>query len=223
VTAPCPLRAAKDRGRALRGLALAAVAGLAGCAFLPRAPTPTPLEGEWARQRDGATRRAFVYDGLRHRATCTATHLSLAVREARARRLGEWLGWTPVELEQRLAQERKEAAEGEEFEVALYTAEPRFNNLDAPRTDWRVALKVDGADLLARKITAVDRDAATLGLFPFIGPFDVVYRVVVPLAQGGPVDGREYTLQLASALGKLDLDFGAREGAITPQQPVPPP
>jgi hypothetical protein len=208
---------------AARAAAVAALAVLGGCALLPRAPSPTTLEGEWAAKRDPSTRRAFLYDGLTHRATATATHLSLAVREARARRLGEWLGWTPVELEQRLAQERKEAAETEEFVVALYTAEPRFNNLDAPRSDWRVALKVDGADLLAKKVTALDRDAAVLGLFPFVGPFDVVYRVIIPMPQAGPVDGREYTFELASALGKLSLDYGAPDGVITPQQPAPPP
>jgi hypothetical protein len=208
---------------AVRAAALAALVSAAGCALLPRSPSPTTLEGEWAEKRDVSTRRAFLYDGLKHRATATATHLSLAVREARARRLGEWLGWTPVELEQRLALERKEAADSEEFVVALYTAEPRFNNLDAPRSDWRVALKIDGADLLARKVTALDRDAAVLALFPFVGPFDIVYRVIVPMPQVGPVDGREYTFELASALGKLSLDYGAPDGVITPQQPAPPP
>lgn len=208
---------------ALRVVTLAALAALGGCAFLPRSPTPTTLEGDWAKKRDASTRRDFVYDGLKHRATATATHLSLAVREARARRLGEWMGWTPVELEQRLAQERKEAAENEEFELALYTADPRFNNLDAPKSDWRVALKVDGADLLAKKVTALDRDAATLGLFPFVGPFDTVYRVIVPVPEAGPVDGREYSLEVSSALGKLTLDYGKPDTVITPQQPVPPP
>jgi hypothetical protein len=207
----------------VRAIVLAALAALSGCAFLPRSPTPTTAEGDWATKRDASTRRSFVYDGLRHRATATATHLSMAVREARARRLAEWLGWTPIELEERIAKERKEAAEKEEFELALYTADGRYNNLDAPRSDWRVALKVDGADLLARKVTAEDRDAATLALFPFVGPFDVVYRVTAPMPQAGPVDGREYTLELASALGKLTLDFGKPDGVITPQQPVPPP
>jgi hypothetical protein len=204
-------------------LAAAAAAAIAGCVVVPRAPTPTTREGEWAEKRDAATRRAFVYDGFKHRATATATHLSLPVREARARRLAEWLGWTPVELEQRLAQERKEAAESEEFELAFYTADPRFNNLDAPRSDWRVALKVDGADLLAQRVTSPQRDAATLALFPFVGPFDVVYRVIAPRPASGPVDGRAFTLELASALGKLTLDYGTPNGTITPQQPAPPP
>ena len=211
---------------ALRAIALAVVAATAGCSvgvLIPRSPMPTTLEGDWATRRDAATRRDLIYDGLKHRATVTATHLSLAVREARARRLAEWLGWTPVELEQRLALERKEAAETEEFEVSLYTAETHYNNLDGPRSDWRVALKVDGADLFPRKVTVVERDAATLGLFPFVGPFDTVYRVIAPMPQGGPVEGREYILELASALGKLTLDYGKPDGVLSPQQPVPPP
>jgi hypothetical protein len=207
----------------VRAAALAALSALAGCAFLPRSPAPTTLVGEWAGRRDAETRRAFLYDGLKHRATATATHLSLAVREARARRLAEWYGWTPVELEQRLAQERKEAAEGEEFVVSFYTAEPRHNDLDAPRSDWRVALKVDGADLLPRRITSLPRSVETLGLFPYIGPFDVIYRVLAPTPPTGPVAGREYTLEISSALGKLPVDFGKPDGAVTPQEPVPPP
>jgi hypothetical protein len=204
-------------------VALAALAALAGCAFLPRAPSPTTLEGEWAGQRDTATRRAFLYDGLKHRATGTATHMSLRAREARARRLAEWFGWTPAELEAQLAQERKEAAEGEEFVLALYTAEPKYNDLDAPRSQWRVAVKVDGSDVLPRRVTAVDRDATSLGLYPYVGPFDTVYRVLLPIPGTGPIEGREFTLEIASALGKLSIDFGKPNGTITPQEPVPPP
>lgn len=207
----------------LRAIALAAVAALAGCAFLPRAPAPSTAEGEWAERRDFATRRAFLYDGLKHRATGTATHLSMAVREARARRLAAWFGWTQAELDARLAQERQEAAEGEEFVLALYTSDARYNNLDAPRSDWRVAVKVDGADLLARRVTAFERDAALLGLFPYIGPFDVAYRVTLPPWHVGSIAGREFTLEVASAVGKVSIDFGAPNGTITPQQPAPPP
>ena len=203
--------------------AAAALALCAGCAALSRSPKPSPMEGEWAAKRDAASRRAYLYDGLSHRATVTSTHLSLAVREARARRLALWLGWTPAELDQRLAQERTEAACSEEFLVFLYTAEPLFNDLDAPRSNWRVALQVDGADLLPTKITGLDRDAATVFLYPFMGPFDVVYRVTVPMPTAGPIDGRAFTLELASALGKLDMDFAKPGPELIPQQPVPPP
>jgi len=206
-----------------RTAALIAALALAGCPLHPRAPLPTTTEGEWAEQRDAATRRAILYDGLKHRATGTATLLSLPVREARARRLAAWFGWTPVELEARLAQERAEADAGEEFALAFYAADRKNDDLDAPKSVWRVAVKADGADQLASRVTAVDRDATAIELYPYVGPFDTLYRVLVPRAPGGPLAGREFTLELASALGKLSIDFAGPNGVITPQQPVPPP
>ncbi len=205
----------------MRHLALAAAAALALGACLPRRPVPQTTEGEWAQARDTASRRRFLYDGFDHRATATATHLSLAVREARARRLALWFGWTQEELDRRLAQERKEAAEGEEFVIALYTAEPRQNDLDAPRSIWRVAVKVGDADLLAKTVTGLERDATVTGLFPYVGAFDVVYRATFPPAPGGPLGDRKFVLELASALGKIDLRFGEPNGA-GPAQPEEP-
>jgi hypothetical protein len=202
-------------------LAAAALA-LGGCALASRAPSPTTREGEWAERRDAATRRAFLYDGLKHRATATSTLLSLEVREARARRLAEWFGWTQAELDARLEQERAEAAQGEEFVVSFYSADPRDNDLDAPRSVWRVAVKADGEDVGANRVTSVDRDATIVGLYPYVGPFDTVYRVLVPRAPGGPLGGREFTLEVAGARGKLSMDFGLPEGPLQPQQPVPP-
>jgi hypothetical protein len=206
-----------------RLIALAAAAALSACSLLPRAPVPSAREGDWAQVRNAESRRAYLYDGLVHRATGTATHLSLAVREARARRLAEWLGWTPVELDARLAQERKEAATREEFLVSLFTAEVHYNDLDGLRSAWRVALKVEGADLLPTHVTALPRDAEVIGLYPFVGPFDVVYLVSMPMPQAGPIAALPFSLELASALGKLTFDFAAPNGAVFPQQPAPPP
>jgi hypothetical protein len=79
-------------------------------------------------------------------------------------------------------------------------------------------MKVGDADLLARSVTALDRDATVTGLFPYVGPFDVVYRVVFPPAPGGPVGDGKVVLELASALGKIDLRFGEPNGA-GPAQP----
>jgi hypothetical protein len=208
-----------------RLVAAVGLLALAGCPFRPRAPQPLPQEGEWGRARDASTRRALLYDGLRHRATATGTYLSLPVREARARRLAEWLGWTPQELEQRLAQERAEAVASEAFLVALYTAGPRENDLDAPRSIWRVALKVGTEDILAIRSTALRVDATTEMLFPYVGPFDVVYQVTLPHSPSGTLEDRAFVLELASALGRLELDFGAAspEPTNVPWQPVPPP
>jgi hypothetical protein len=207
-----------------RSAALAAAAlALAGCPFHPRAPTPRTTEGEWAQQRDAATRRAFLYDGLKHRATGTATLLSLPVREARTRRLAAWFGWTQAELDEHLAQERADGADHEEFVLSFYAADRRDDDLDAPKSVWRVAVKADGMDLVATRVTSVERNATVFGLYPYIGPFDTFYRVFVPFGPGGPLAGREFTLEVASARGKLSIDFGAPNGVITPQEPAPPP
>jgi hypothetical protein len=207
----------------LRNAVAVALLVLAGCH--PRSPQPPTREGAWALARDAATRRAIVYDGFKHRATGTATHLSLAVREARAHRLAEWMGWTPKELEDRLATERADAAAGEEFVLAFFTADPKANDLDAPRSVWRVALKVGDEDVLARRVTSVDGDATMVGLFPYVGPFDVVYRVFLPHAPSGPLEGRPFVLEIASALGRLSIDYGAPDPKpkSEPWQPVPPP
>lgn len=193
----------------LRPLAAAALAlALAGCPFHPRQPVPGPREGEWSDLRAAATRRVTLYDGLEHRATATATHLGLPEREARVRRLAAWYGWTAAELDARLATERAEAAAGEEFLLALYTANGKQNDLDAPRSIWRVAVRTDEGELLASKIEVLDVDATLTGLFPYVGTFDVVYRVRFPSASP-PLEGRPYVLAISSALGKMDLDFGA--------------
>jgi hypothetical protein len=203
-----------------------AAAALAGAGCHPRQPLPLTREGEWAVARDAVTRRFVLYDRFDHRATATATHLSLPVREARARRLAEWLGWTEQELAARLAQERTEYAAGEEFLLSFYTAESRgLQDLDADPSIWRIALKVDGADVLASKVTALDSDANLLQLFPYVGPFDVAFRLLFPRPPSGEVSGKAFTVELASGVGKLLLDFGEpiAKPVDRPWQPVPPP
>ncbi len=207
----------------LRTLAAAAlVAALAGCglgSLVKREPTPGIREGTWAEVRGAATRRGSIYDGLEHRASATATFLGAAEREARARRLGEWLGWTPEELQKRLEQERTEAAQGEEFLLSFYTADTRANDLDSPRTVWRVAVEADEGELLPSRVEALDTDTTITGLYPYVGVFDTVYRVRFPPSPKGPLEGRMFTLEIASALGKIDLAYGGR-AVMGPDQPL---
>ena len=207
-----------------RSVAVAAsVLTLAACH--PRAPVPLTTEGAWGAARDGATRRFVLYDGLRHRATATATHLSASVREARAERLAKWYGWTPTELADRIAKERAEAAAGEEFIVSFYAADPKANDLDAPRSVWRVAVKAGEADVIASRVTSIDSDATVVGLFPYVGPFDVVYRVLLPRAPAGPLAGGPFALEISGATGTLRLDWTEtpKTPFAAPWQPVPAP
>jgi hypothetical protein len=207
-----------------RPLAAAALACALGCSALhPRQPAPSPLEGEWGTARREATRRFALYDGLIHRATATATHLGLQEREAEVRRLAEWQGWTEDELARRLAQEQAEAAKGEDFLVAFYAANSFDNDLDAPRSVWRVALLADGGQLLPSSVKSVPADSTVKTLFPYVGVFDTVYRIRFPAAPKGPVAGRPFVLQIAGALGKIDLDFGQPDGVERADPPWPAP
>ncbi len=216
------------RGNAVRpALAIGAIAAAvvaAGCH--PRQPLPTTREGEWAEARDAATRRFVLYDAFDHRATATATFLSMPVREARARRLAEWLGWTEQELAARLAQEQKDYAAGEEFLISFYTSQTVGEDLDALKSIWRVALKAEGADLLASRITAVDSDANLLHLFPYVGPFEVAYRVLFPRPTSGEISGKPFQVEIASGVGKVLLDWAEPpppKPIDRPWQPAPPP
>jgi len=195
---------------------LLAFLSLAGCGAIqgvksrlpPREPQPGPEAGEFADLRDAATRQVRLYDGFLHRATATATWLSPPVREAATRRLAEWQGWSAADLDRALAAEQAEAAKGEEFVLAFYTAERRNNDLDARPSIWRIELS-DGTDqATAASATVVPDDATMKQLFPFVGPFDLVYRIKVPW-KGAPLADRPFTLRIAGALGKIDLRFNA--------------
>jgi hypothetical protein len=207
--------------RAALALVLVGVAGT-GCRLRARTPTPGPQEGDWALKRDAATRRDLLYDGLDHRATATATHLSLPVREARARRMSDWRGWTAEELEQRLAAERAEAAAGEEFLIVFYTATSKNNDLDAPRSIWHIAVKSEAGELVSTAARAVDPDEELRMLFPWAGAFDVAYRVRFPMPAEGPLADEGYVLEIASALGMLELDYTSPPLPTPLIQPAPP-
>jgi hypothetical protein len=211
-----------------RALAAAAlVAALAGCGLnsalnshLKPAPTPGLREGEWAAVRAAATRRGSIYDALEHRASVTATYLGPTEREARARRLGEWFGWTQEELERRLKQERAEAAQGEEFLIAFYTADGKSNDLDALQSIWRIAVEVDEGEIVASKVEALVADATITALFPYVGGFDTVYRVRFPPPPSGPLAGRMFAFEMSSAYGRIDLGFGNAGALPGPDRPL---
>jgi hypothetical protein len=211
--------------RVARVVALAlSLLGASGCSLhRGRSPVPGTHEGEWGTLRDLATRRALLYDGFDHRATATATHLSRAVREARAQRLAQWKSWTAEELQHQLELERAEAAKGEDFLLAFYTSDYRANDLDAVGSAWRIAVRTPGAEARAMDVDALDaKDPQLAMLFPWIGPFDTVYLVRFPPTSGVVFGEGGYAVELASALGKLELDW---EQPATPTPlllPAPP-
>ncbi len=203
-------------------LAAAAAAALLACSgTLSGVASPNPVpgvrQGEWAELRDKATRRALLYDRFSHRATVTATYMGVAERQAKVNRLADWMSWTEQEKDQRLKAELDEASKYEDFFVAFFTGDRKANDLDAPSSVWRVAIRLDGADIVTHDATTLDVDANIASLYPYVSPFDTVYRVRFNKVAGAPLTGRKFQLELASALGKLDLNFG--DGTLGPDRP----
>jgi len=140
-------------------------------------------------------------------------HLPLA----RARRLGEWLGWTQQELDRHLAAEATEAARYDDFLVAFYATDRHANDLDAPQSVWRVALVLgEGRELLTHDVTALEANTTLLHLYPYIGVFDTVYRVRFDRVPGPPLSDHTFQLELGSAMGKMEIAF--RPGEVGPDK-----
>jgi hypothetical protein len=183
------------------------VAGCASGVPTRRAPVPSPESGDWGLLRDASSRRVSLYDGFVHRANASATWFSPRVREAGVRRQAEWERKNQAEIEEAVVTARADALLGEEFLVSFYTAEKRANDLDASRSIWHLELDDGETRVPAFEIIGFPTDATIRQLFPYVDPFEVVYRVRFRWT-GAPLDGRPFKLLISGGLGSLVLDFG---------------
>jgi hypothetical protein len=195
----------------------------AGCGLntqLRRAPAQAPEAGDWGRLRDAASRRATLYDGLVHRANASATWFSPPVRESSLRLLAEWQAKSEAETELAVAKGRADDALGEEFVVALYTADRRANDLDSKKSIWHVELDDGQVRMPATEITGINSDANLRQLLPYLDPFDLIYRVRV-VWTGASLQGRPFKLRISGGVGALVLDFGPDGSQPFPSRMAP--
>ena len=181
--------------------------------LLERSPSPHPQAGAWAQRRDLWTTKASIYDGLSMRVLATATYQAPELRRERAERTAEWKAMTPAERESLVAAEEAELSSFDDFVVSMTTSDSNDNDLDSPRTDWRVALVPDNGatERLASSISEIRPDALLRTLYPAIGDFDVVYRVRFERPDDEQTWARPFTLRIAGPRGRLDFPFGAAE------------
>jgi hypothetical protein len=187
--------------------AAALLALAAGCGLMPHAPVPEVQEGAWPEARDHETRFADIYDGFEHRADLWTIRLTPKVREERARRIAAWLSWTPAELEEKLAAERAEVAKWDDFIVFLYTSKPRWNDLDATDSIWRLEFDLGGGEVVAAQAQAQVRNATFEALFPMGGAFDTAYRLRFARTDDGTGDPLPGVLRMASAVGEMIVPY----------------
>ncbi len=92
------------------------------------------------------------------------------------------------------------------------------------RTTWTPATASGGSprwrspdgDLVTRDARIQDVNATLAGLFPYLSPFDNVYRVRFDRTKRSALEGRRFELVFASAIGKMELIFG--DGAVGPDR-----
>jgi hypothetical protein len=195
------------RSAAAIAVALAAL----GCAtsMLERQPEPSAAERRWAEERGRFTRSTKMYDLFDDQAFATATWQAPAVREARVLQLAAWKDLTAAEREKLLAAERAEAERYEDFFLAFYTSDRRANDLSSPRSSWRIALAVPGeGEMLPERVEAVTIDPTLEALYPYLGKFDLAYRIRFPRWTGDrPLVEVPFELVIGGALGKIELPW----------------
>jgi len=199
------------RRAAAAALALAGLASLAlpGCRYLRNQPEPSSEEGAWAVARARYTASAKLYDGFTTRAFASAVYQGPVVRVARIARIASWRGLPIEERARMVAADKAELDQWDDFLLSFFTVDRSDNDLDTGHSIWRVSLEPVGepGEAVPVKIEQLDPDATLRTLYPNIGDFDLVYRVRFARWKGEPLSGRSFTLKLASARGKLELEF----------------
>ena len=204
------------------GLVLALLA-LAGCARVPPtvgdpAPTLGDLDAEraYSRTLERYSDRGEIYALFDTRLFAGATLQTPAFREARVRRRAAFEVLPPAKVDALLQEEMAQAAEAHELFLGVHVNESRYDDFDSRSSIWRVVLVTPSGEVTPLQVRRLGRaDLPMRAYYPYVGGFWVGYRLLFPLqhADGSPViaKGAEHvTLRLASTLGQLDLEVGAR-------------
>ncbi len=112
----------------------------------------------------------------------TATYLSPEFRAALVNRRTRLLGLPVSEARRVKAEHEERSRRYHEFVVSVYTAERRWNDLDAERSLWRVSLANDrGQEVSPSEVIRQDLRSGDLqAYFPYITVFQQAYLVRFP-------------------------------------------
>lgn len=208
-----------------KGLRVAALLGLlSGCTTTP--PTigdPAPqlvdrrAEQQYQEIFERYSDRAEIYDGFDTRMFAGTTFQSLAFREARVRRLGEFQVLPKPRVEELLAKERAEETQFNEFHLGVHVNDYRFEDFaNRKRSIWRIVMLTPVGEAEPVSVERIGRANLDMrAMYPYLGVFWVAYRVRFPkvLSDGTPIipeTASHVTLRVASTLGHAELRVHAR-------------
>lgn len=198
------------------GVVLAFV--LAGCLTTPPTvgdPPPKVSDAQAeAAYRDILKRytgTAQIYGGLDTHLFSGATFQTWPFREARVRRLGMFKSMTATEIDALLAAERTDWEQFHVFEFGAWTQDPKFDDFDRDNSIWRMAMVIDGVEVLPTDVQRVARvDQNIRAIYPYMGQFWVAYRMKFPKSRpdGQPVipaGTDRVLLRVSSTLGQAEM------------------
>ncbi|MFO0596906.1 MAG: hypothetical protein U0228_16445 [Myxococcaceae bacterium] len=187
---------------------------LAGCAtgHIPRVPgDPPPAVADAEAERnyqsvlERYTSERAVYDNLDTKIFFRATWLSRTFAEARVRREGMFKAWPTSELDAKWTAEQDRLKGVTEFFFAVHANDYRFDDFEKTNSMWRMVLVVNGEELPPATVERLGRTNTEMrSYFSYMESFWVGYRVRFAREVGG----ERFTLKLASALGKAELEYG---------------
>lgn len=166
---------------------------------------------------DRWTRKARIYaGGLDLELIVAATFKSAAFREAYTAEYARAYRLSRAETEKMMKDQRDAAVSHNDFIVSAFVPEKRWNDFNETDAIWKLYLTPDGIKrikpLEVRKIKAAD--ATVTHFFPYVSPWDVVYRVRFPatLPEAAPPrtgDGSSgLKLVFTSVRGTAEMDWG---------------
>lgn len=181
---------------------------------------------EYPRVLKTWTRNAKIYDGFASKAFITATFHSPEFRRAFALAYPDIHGHGGNITRRELV----ELAEGVEqylnFFVSIYTANDKWNDLSQSDSIWRLTLKgAHGSTAAPVTVLPVQTDENLRAVYPYIGRFDKTYLVRFPLIDPLsrlliPTSSEGFAIQIASALGKTELQWQLKPPQTNNESPA---
>ena len=139
--------------------------------------------GNYREVLDHWTQKVRIYiGGFDVELIAAATFKSVPFREAYTAEYARTQKLSKAETTKMLSDQRAAAASYTEFTVAAFTPDKRWNDFTEKEPIWHVYLTRNGVNLVKpveiRRVKNVD--AVTMHFYPYISPWDVVYKIRFP-------------------------------------------
>lgn len=132
-----------------------------------------------------------------------------ALREQTLRTLSEIYRWSEKERVDYRHKEQSGRSNTEDFIVVLYTYDRKANDLESKKSVWRVLLEANGRSYPPLQIARIKPNAIEAFLYPFVKPWNQMYRVSFP--QEALRGASEFQLSLVGVQGEDHLAWALNQ------------